>query len=196
VRQANPAARVPDEIEMFMERNLSALPGDRCSTATEFRNLLAMAVEGHLPDPSTRLATEPPQRTHTTRYPPRPAPPPPPPPPAPVRPTDRRRHARSAQMKNVVFRLDGVEHKATTTDLSPGGAFLACRALPPIGTRIEVYSSGSARESGLARAVGEVVRVVQAAGGPSAVRGFALRWVPSDPAASSPAPQDKTPVPK
>ncbi len=184
---ANPAVVVPPEVEMFMERSLSPNPEDRCATATEFRNLLTMAVEDHISDESRRLATEPARRTRTTRYAPRPAPVVPEPPPAPKRPADRRRNPRAARMLQVAFRVDGVEHRATTTDVGVGGAFLASRVLPSMGCRLEIILLHQTGDTSVARTTGEVVRIVESSDGASNVRGFAVRWLRADALKATPS---------
>lgn len=192
LKAANPAVEVPDEVEMFLARALARDPADRYPTATEFRNLLALAVEGHLPDATAFLATEPARRTYTTRYAPRPKPAPAEPPPPPRRPADRRQNGREPRMMKVRFRLDGADHKATSTDVGRGGAFFASRILPPVGARIEIAVLGASGDV-VARNLAEVIRVVEAAGGPAAVRGFAVRWVPSDPGRPQVSVDDKVP---
>ncbi len=196
LRQLNPTVDVPEEIQMFLDRALATLPEDRFTTATEFRNLLALAIEGHEPDPATLLAIEPARRTRNTRYATRPKPAEPePPPPSPKRPADRRANGRELRMMNVRFRVDGVDHKATSTDVGRGGAFFASRSLPAVGTRIEIAVLGPAGDSAVARTLAEVVRVVEASGGPTEVRGFAVRWLPADQARKAVSVDDLVPAP-
>jgi serine/threonine-protein kinase len=194
LREVNPTGVVPEEIQMFLERALATLPEDRYATATEFRNLLALAVEGHEPDPASLRAVEPARRTGNTRYAPRPKPAPPEPPPPP-RPADRRTHGRAARMMKVRFRMDGVDHKATSTDVGRGGAFFASRAVPAVGARIEIAVLGSSGETTVARTLAEVVRVVEVPGGPTEVRGFAVRWLPADQARPAVSVDDLIPGP-
>lgn len=83
-------------------------------------------------------------------------------------------------MMKVRFRMDGLDHKATSMDVGRGGAFFASRAVPAVGARIEIAVLGSSGEATVARTLAEVVRVVEAPGGPTEVRGFAVRWLPAD----------------
>ena len=98
-------------------------------------------------------------------------------------------------MMNVRFRVDGVDHKATSTDVGRGGAFFASRSLPAVGTRIEIAVLGPAGDSAVARTLAEVVRVVEASGGPTEVRGFAVRWLPADQARKAVSVDDLVPAP-
>ncbi len=197
LRQANPDLSPPDEIEMFLERALATAPEDRYGTATEFRNLLMLAVEGHMPDPTTMLAAEPAPGGHARRYAPKPKPAAPDPAPTPAgEDAERRDGPRAPRMIRVRFRADGDDHKAISTDSGRGGAFFASKYLPAVGARIEIALLAGNGDHVVARTTGEVVRVVESAHNPTEVRGFAVRWLRGEPdhVAATPPPAPSAPL--
>lgn len=164
VRRRNPASAIPPELEMFLARALSRSPEDRPADAREFQNLLRMAVEGLSDEEDagarTSGAEAPRERSQRGTGP----------------GGDRRKFARRPRIVKVRFVCQGTEFRATSVDTSGGGAFFASRHLPPVGEVIEVIVDGGSGGRAMARAQGEVVRVVEAPSGPSEVRGFAVRW--------------------
>lgn len=71
LREINPDLKVPRELEMFIEKGLARDPDDRPATASEFRNLLLLAVDGEdarlpLSTPATQSAEK--ARTVSTRF--------------------------------------------------------------------------------------------------------------------------------
>lgn len=178
LRQVNPHARIPDELEVFLRRALSRDPEQRPQNASEFKNLLALAMEGFGSEgPEVRLkadATRAPVAEAPVES--RPALEPPPVEPRP-RPFDRRATSRIARMMAVVFTFEGQDCRATTTDISARGAFLFSRALPPVGTRLEIVFENPGHTVFKIHMIAEVVRVVERPTKPGEVRGFAVRWV-------------------
>lgn len=180
LRQVNPHARIPDELEAFLRRALSRDPDRRPRDASEFKDLLALTMEGFQEEPEVPAegprpeiaATEVPAESRPSPE-PRPAITPEPRP----RPFDRRGSSRVARMMAVRFSHDGQECRATTTDISAGGAFLFSRALPIPGTRIEVIFENPGHTAFKIHMIAEVIRVVERPSAPGEVRGFAVAWV-------------------
>ncbi len=192
VRDIAPHVRIPDELEVFLRRALARDPDRRPRDASEFKNLLALAMEGfgemparespvvHMtgtpegailppsPKPPQGLMPDSPPQVEPPRAPqaePRPA------------PSDRRASARLPRMLAVRFSHEGQEFRATTTDISAGGAFLFSRALPPPGSQVEVIFENPGHTVFKIHLIGKVVRVVERPTAPGEVRGFAIRWV-------------------
>lgn len=195
LREVNPHARIPDELEQFLARALSRDPERRPQDASEFKNLLYLAMEGFgeengPPPPAVTKPEEPeqaPSREPRERSVPTPRAtgrvPEPPPAPAADRPADsrhpddRRRAIRVPRMITVRFIHQGGEYRATTTDISIEGAFLFSRMLPPGGAQVEIIVENPGSSAFKIHLIGEVVRVVERPSGPGQVRGFAVRWV-------------------
>lgn len=189
LRQVNPHARIPDELEVFLHRALSRDPDRRPQNASEFKNLLALAMEGFGGEEKEEVETT----SAPLRVPLAPEAPPasrprvkaegaggggPPPGVEPrPRPVDRRGVARVARMMAVRFSYEGQECRATTTDISASGAFLFSRALPVPGTRLEVIFENPGHTAFKIHMIAEVVRVVERPTAPGEVRGFAVTWV-------------------
>ncbi len=179
LREVNPHARIPDELEAFLQRVLSRDPERRPKDASEFKNLLALAMEGfgegeperEVPAVVTGKEVSVPTRPEA---PPTPVPPAEEPRP---RPFDRRGTSRVARMMAVRFSHEGQEFRATTTDISAGGAFLFSRFLPIPGTRIEVIFENPGHTAFKIHMIAEVIRVVERPLAPGEVRGFAVAWV-------------------
>lgn len=196
LRQVHPRARIPDELEAFLHRALSRDPDRRPRDASEFKNLLALAMEGFGEDepeaaPEVRQArpvavpqgvgrgdTTPGedgsrsavQEGTSVQGEPRAAEPRP-------RPFDRRGATRVQRTMTVRFSQEGREYRATTTDVSAGGAFLFSRFLPIPGTQVEVIFENPGHTAFKIHMIGEVVRVVERPAAPGEVRGFAVAWV-------------------
>jgi tRNA A-37 threonylcarbamoyl transferase component Bud32 len=179
LRQAAPGVRIPDEVEMFLQRALSKDPDERPASAAEFRNLLLIALEEEgtkaQAEAARAWATRPPE-PHTA---PAAATEPPlaeAPKPAPAK-QDRRRARRELRTLSVVFLLHGHLFKATSVDLSGIGGFFHSRFIPPVGARLAMIFSASG-EPGVRRLLSaDVVRASDVATGPGQVRGFAVTWV-------------------
>lgn len=180
LRQVNPHARIPDELEAFLARALSRDPDRRPQNASEFKNLLALAMEGfgeEEPEPEVPAVAPPGPEAPVAAEPeappleePRPVEPRP-------RPFDRRGTSRAARMMAVRFSHEGREFRATTTDISAGGAFLFSRFLPIPGARIEVIFENPGHTAFKIHMTAEVIRVVERPAAPGEVRGFAVAWV-------------------
>ena len=214
IGDVNPRVRVPKEIELFLERALSRDPDKRPESASEFKNLLTLAMEDQEPEaegdapPETMVrlgvAQPPPESPRPEPTPPRrtstppggvprlekedqakPAPkapakePPAEPPPSrqPLHPEDRRTTARQRRTIATRFKYEGKECRATTTDISPDGAFLFSRVLPELGRRLEFVFLNPGRASFMIHISGTVVRTVEKPSAPGEVRGFAIHWV-------------------
>jgi len=192
IADVNPRARVPSEIEQFLERALAREPDKRPESASEFKNLLSLAIEGMesgsenaaetetmvqlgipQPPPTTGVAPEHPDVPEQTAS-------------EPATASSRSAAAHSQDRRNMErlrrtiatrFKLQGREFRATTTDISPGGAFLFSRVLPDPGQRLEFVFVNPGRDTFMIHLSGEVVRVVDKPSAPGEVRGFAIRWV-------------------
>lgn len=199
LRQVNPRVRIPAELEAFLYRALSRDPQRRPQNASEFKNLLALSMEGF--GESSGPAAEPDLPAAQSRVvvagssPVLQEPPAHPAPPerhvespkeqgdatskveSRLIPNERRASYRFSRTMAVRFSYEGREIRATTTDISIDGAFLFSRALPPPGTQIEVIFENVGHTVFKVHLIGEVVRLVERPTGPGEVRGFAVRWV-------------------
>lgn len=162
VREVNPQAKIPGELEVFLQRALARDPERRPRDASEFKNLLLLAVEGHKETPQPTKAT--PASRKVSR--------------GPVSQSvlDSRKHPRIRRMLGVTFFLDG-EVRATTLDISAGGAFIFSQRLPPVGAQVEFAFDNPKGTAFKVHLLGEVVRVVERPTAPGEVRGFAVRWI-------------------
>ncbi len=179
LRRVNPHARIPDELEAFLGRALSRDPDRRPQDASEFKNLLALAMEGfgeEEPEPEVPAVASGPEVPVAAEpeAPPLEEPRPQEPRPGPF---DRRGASRVARMMAVRFSHEGREFRATTTDISANGAFLFSRFLPIPGTRVEVIFENPGHTVFKIHMTAEVIRVVERPAAPGEVRGFAVAWV-------------------
>ncbi len=194
VRELNPAAKIPMEMEAFLKRALSRNPEDRPASAAEFRTSMLQAMrsaatEADCPaepveppepvepaasaEPATRDSRFVPRGPATSRkHPARPA--------ARQGDPDRREAVRARQMVSLRFRHATRECRATSLDISAGGAFLFSRVLPRIGSRIAFECCDPGNPITLLRLSGQVTRVTDDATGPCQVQGFAVRWIVPD----------------
>jgi len=182
VRELNPAAKIPMALEAFLKRALSRNPQDRPASAAEFRALMNQAMasgaaaDGCPPatvEPGSREFAGVPRGPATSRRPR-------------AHPGssqgdhDRRRAERARRMVSLRFRHATRECRATSLDISAGGAFLFSRVLPRVGTRIAFECPDPGDPTTLLRLSGQVVRLVDQPAGPCQVQGFAVRWIVPD----------------
>lgn len=178
IRDLVPGVRVPKELEDFLVRALARDPDKRPKDASEFQNLMLIAMEGFREEgppeqerlsesgevPSAREVEEPrPSLEEPKKV-----------------PGDRREAPRIMRMMGVTFQYKGRECRATTTDISVSGAFFFSREIPEVGDRIEFVFDSVSQGPFKYHLIGEVVRTVQRPEGPGQVRGFAVKWVFSE----------------
>jgi len=90
---------------------------------------------------------------------------------------DRRSSHRASKLIGVRCFYDGGEFRATASDLSANGGFLASQMLPVAGHRIIVVFPCPGNDGHTLSIIAEVVRLDPGSGGVSSVRGFAVRWI-------------------
>jgi len=188
IEEISPLVKVPPEIEQFIARALSRNPEDRPVDASEFKNLLTLAMEGvekgdgeedrsdpmvvlgvpqPRPDPRDEPAVEREPAPGTPQQPDKAKP----------HSHDRRGDDRQRRTVATRFQYQGNEYRATTTDIGIGGAFLFSRLLPSVGQLLEFVFVNPGHESFMIHLTGEVIRVMEKPSEPGQVRGFAVRWV-------------------
>lgn len=90
---------------------------------------------------------------------------------------DRRSSHRASKLIGVRCFYDGRDFRATASDLSASGGFLASQMLPVAGHRIIIVFPCPGNDGNTLSMIAEVVRLDPGSGDVLDVRGFAVRWV-------------------
>lgn len=90
---------------------------------------------------------------------------------------DRRSSHRASKLIGVRCFYDGGEFRATASDLSASGGFLASQMLPVAGHRIIIVFPCPGNDGHKLSMIAEVVRLDPGSGDVLDVRGFAVRWI-------------------
>jgi serine/threonine protein kinase len=187
LKDINPLLNIPEELDELIHKALSKEKGQRPQTALEFKNLLALAIEGHIEREKgdARVAlratkkmkaidgTEKQEEARraeeqfvvevvtSTDV-------------AHPQPEERRQTKRIRKMIGATILCKDKGFKATATDISVSGAFFHSKELPNAGEVVECIFENI--QGGLAKVhlSGTVVRVSETA---NPVRGFALKWL-------------------
>jgi serine/threonine protein kinase len=188
IRDINPLLSVPEELDELIHKALSKDKTQRPQTALEFKNLLALALEGHVErerrDAKVALRAtkkmkaldvtgkqeEPPRRAEeqfvvevvTGEEVPQ------------AQGGDRRQTKRIQKMISATILCKDRTFKATTTDISVSGAFFHSKELPNTGEVVECIFENIQGRLAKVHLSGTVVRVSETA---NPVRGFALKWL-------------------